>query len=148
MTDTMTDIERARQALPGHSMVLCRGEQLLISDKRGIAPMLDFFDAGVDMAGYAVADIIVGKAAALLFVRAGIVAVFAQTLSRSGKAILDEQGIPVTCEILTERIQNRTGTGMCPMEQAVADTDDPEFAYVLIKKRLSELRESNTKTHK
>lgn len=136
----MTDLERARCALPGHSMALCRGDSMLISDSRGITPMLELFEQGIDMTGYAVADIIVGKAAALLFVRAGIAAVFAQTLSQGGKAVLEAHGIPVEYELLTDHIQNRAGTGICPMEQAVADTEDPEMAYMRIQARLAELR--------
>lgn len=36
---TMTDLERAIAHLPDHTLVLCRGEDTLISDKRGIAPI-------------------------------------------------------------------------------------------------------------
>lgn len=70
-----------------------------------------------------------GKAAALLFVRSGIKAVYAKTLSESGKKILDEYGVYYEYERLTERIINRAGTDVCPMEKALKDIDDPEEAY-------------------
>lgn len=136
----MTDSEKARHALPGHSMALCRGDILLTSDSRGIAPMIDYFAVGQDLSGFSVADVIVGKAAALLFVRAEIAAVYARTLSEGGKAILEAHGIPVEYDILTPAIRNRAGTGSCPMEEAVAGTDDPELAYRLIRERLNSLR--------
>lgn len=136
----MTDLEKARLALPGHSMALCRGDILLTSDSRGIAPMMDYFEVGQDLSGFSVADVIVGKAAALLFVRAGITAVYARTLSEGGRAVLEAHRIPVEYDILTPAIRNRAGTGPCPMEDAVAGTDDPEVAYRLIRERLNALR--------
>ena len=83
----MTDLERARQLLPGHSIALCRGEERLTDDARGIAPMMNLLAAGQDLHGFSVADLVVGRAAALLFVRAGIVAVYAATLSCGGRAL-------------------------------------------------------------
>lgn len=136
----MTDSEKARHALPGHSMALCRGDRLLTCDSRGIAPMIDYMEVGQNLSGFSVADVIVGKAAALLFVRAGIAAVYARTLSEGGKAILEAHGIPVEYDLLTPAIRNRADTGLCPMEETVADTDDPELAYRLIRERLNSLR--------
>ena len=85
---TVTDLERARQLLPGHSIALCRGGELLTDDARGIAPMMNLLAAGQDLHGFSVADLVVGRAAALLFVRAGIVAVYAATLSCGGRDVL------------------------------------------------------------
>lgn len=136
----MTDLERARQLLPGHSIALCRGEELLTDDARGIAPMMNLLAAGQDMHGFSVADLVVGRAAALLFIRAGIVAVYAATLSCGGRDVLATHGIRVEYGILTDCIRNRAGTGVCPMEQAVSGVDDPEIAYRLIGERLSALR--------
>ncbi len=136
----MTDLERAVQHLPGHSIALCRGEEILTDDARGIAPMMNLSAAGRDLHGFSVADLVVGRAAALLFVRAGIASVYAATLSRGGMNVLRAHGIPVEYDVLTDSIRNRTGTGICPMEQAVAGTDDPETAYRLIGERLAALR--------
>ena len=73
----MTDIERARELLAGgqYTCVLCRGEDTITDTKAGIAPMMGLIGAGVDVRGYAVADRIVGRAAALLFARRKIGAV-------------------------------------------------------------------------
>lgn len=97
--------------------------------------MMDFIAAGVDLTGYAVADTVVGKAVALLFIKCGIATVFARTLSKSALKILTQYAVPCEYETLTERIVNRDGTDVCPMEKAVADTDDPEEAYILLHKR-------------
>ncbi len=135
-----TDVGRAAEALEGHSIVLCRGQQTLISDGRGISPMLDWLAAGEDLHGFSAADMVVGRAAAMLFVLAGVVSVHARVLSRGGKEYLEKYGIPVTYGALTESIRNRTGDDICPMERAVASIDDPHEGYDALVKRRAELR--------
>ena len=136
---TMTDLERAIAHLPGHTLVLCRGEDTLISDKRGVAPMVDFWQEGRDLRGYSAADRIVGRAAAMLFIRAGIGALYAETLSEGGLALLQAYHIPVQYGTLTSAIRNRDNTGPCPMEQAVAGVTQIEDGVQRIHRRLAEL---------
>ena len=136
----MTDVEKAKNALAGHTLVLCRGDELLISDKKGISPIIDFIESGKDLKNYSAADIIVGKAAALMFAKCGIKSVYAATLSQSGKAMLEKFGVEYSYGSLTEKILNRTGDGICPMEQATSGTEDPDEAHRLIKEKIAELR--------
>ena len=136
----MTDIEVAKNNLAGHTICLCKGGVCLYSDARGISPMMNFIADGVDLSGYSVADLIVGKAAALLFIKCGIKEVYAKTLSKPAKKVLESNGVPVTFGTLTENIINRTGTDVCPIEKAVLDTCNPEEAYALIAQTLAVLR--------
>ncbi|MDE7453100.1 MAG: DUF1893 domain-containing protein [Clostridia bacterium] len=139
----MTDLQIAKNNLSGHTICLCRDGECLYSEKRGIAPMMNFIASGKELAGYSVADVVVGKAAALLFVRCGIKSVFAGTLSEHGKRILQLYGINYEYGALTERIINREGTDTCPMEKAVINTDDPEEGYVILKDKLKQLSSQN-----
>ena len=59
----------AKENLSGHTICLCKDKNIFFIDKRGIAPMMGFIADGVDLKGYSVADIIVGKAVAMLFVK-------------------------------------------------------------------------------
>ena len=135
----MTDLITAKSNLAGHTICLCKGGACLYSEKRGIAPMMNFIGSGADLSGYSVADIVVGKAAALLFVKCGIEKVFAKTLSQCAKKILEIYGVYYEYETLTENIINRAGTDICPMEKAVLNTDDPEEGYKLLVKELTRL---------
>lgn len=137
------DLERAKERLAGHSIALCRGEETLTSDARGVAPMVGFLNEGRDLAGFSVADRVVGKAAAMLFVLAGVKEVYAETLSAAGEAYLTAHGIPVSCGTLTASIVNRAKTGLCPMETVVKDLSDPADGLAAIQKRLEELRRAN-----
>lgn len=135
----MTDLQIAKNNLSGHTICLCKNGDCLYSEKRGIAPMMGFIASGANLAGYSVADIVVGKAAALLFVKCGIKNVFAKTLSENGKKILERYGIDFEYETLAEKIINRSGTDICPMEKAVANTDNPEEAYAQIAQALKKI---------
>lgn len=52
---------------------------------------------------------------------------------------LDKYGIDVSYDILTDAIKNRLGNGFCPIESAVAGTESPENALVLIRNKLKEM---------
>ncbi len=138
----MNDLTKAKESLNGHSLVLTKGNSLLLSDKRGISPVIDFIKSGADLNGYSAADVVVGKAAALMFVKAGIKEVYAKTLSKAAQAVLEENEIPYSYETLAERIINRDGTDICPMEKALLNTSDPDEAYEILIATLERLRKN------
>ena len=135
----MSDLQIARENLSGHTICLCRDGKLIISDKRGISPMMSLIAEGADLCGYSVADLIVGKAVAMLFVKCNIKEVYAKTMSVGGRDMLAAHSIPCEYETLTERIINRDGTDICPMEKTVQNTDDIEEGYNLLKTKLQSL---------
>lgn len=126
----MTDMERAKKQLAesDDTCVLVKGDVLYHSGMRGVKFLMQQLDAGVNLTGFAAADKVVGKATAMLFVLAGVVAVHAGVISEAAEAMLNRYGIMYTFDTRTERIINRAGTGMCPMEQAVWALDDPADA--------------------
>ena len=138
----MTDLQTAKNNFEGHTICLCKEGKCLFSEKRGIAPMMDFIADGVDLSGYSVADLVVGKAAAMLFVKCGIKRVFAKTLSEHAKRVLELYGVDYEYETLAEKIINRDGTDICPMEKAVTGTDDIEEGYSIIQNKLNQLRQN------
>lgn len=136
----MNDLQTAKNNLSGHTISLCKGDKYLFSNECGISPMMRFIADGVVLSGFSVADLIVGKAVAMLFVKCGISKVYAKTLSESGKEVLEKYGIPYEYETLTEKIINRSGTDICPMEKAVLYVDDVNQAYNTLKQTLNDLQ--------
>lgn len=136
----MTDAERAKASLAGHTIALCRGEEVLVSDLRGISPMLSFIGEGKNLSGWSVADVVVGKAATLLFAYAGVKEVWAEVLSDAGARALEANGIPFACATRAPYIVNRQGDGMCPMEMTVQDICDPAEAYAALRRKADMLR--------
>lgn len=141
----MTDIKRAISNLDGNTISLCKGKSVIVSGKRGISPMIDFISEGIDLNGYSVADKVVGKAVAMLFIKAGIKEVYAETLSVSAKIVLEKYSVPFTYGILTEKIINREGTDICPMEKVVLTVEDIETGYSLLCEKLKSIRTFNAK---
>ena len=135
----MTDIENAKANLDGHSICLCRDGEIITNDGRGISPMMRFLADGKDLTGYSVADLIVGKAAAMLFVKAGIVCVHGKTMSAAAREFLEQHGITYSFDTLTEKIINRQGADICPMEKAVAEISNANEGYEALRKKLQEL---------
>lgn len=135
-----SDIELAKSSLDGHSIAAAKDGKVITDDKRGVAPMLGFIAEGTDLKGYSVADKIVGKAAASLFVLAGIKEVYAEVASVSAKEYLEAYSIKFSCGKLVDNIINRAGTGICPMEEAVKDISAPEECHKVILRRLAELK--------
>lgn len=137
----MSDLERAKEGLTGHTLCLVRGEEVLTFDGHGIAPMMGLFAERKDLSGFSAADRVVGKAAAMLFCKAGVRALFAETISRAAADFLKKSGLVLSYRTMTERIVNREGTGWCPMESAVLLTDDAEEGYLILKEKLTSMKQ-------
>lgn len=120
------------------------GITLFKSKKSGIAPLIDLIDCGTEVKGATAYDKIVGKAAALLYALVGVKRVFAEVVGRNGLTVLEKFGIICEYNIIADYIVNRRGDGLCPMEQAVKNTDDPKDAEKAIRKKLLEIH-SDTK---
>lgn len=84
-----------------------------------------------------VADKVVGKGAAALMALGNVSEVWADTISRSGLAVLRQAGIQVEYATLVLYIINRRGDGICPVEQLCADCSSPDECLPLIAEFLS-----------
>lgn len=124
-----------------HSLVICADCDTVISDGKGIRHLVEALEAVKNHEEIYAADRIVGKAAAMLYVLMKAKGVWAEVISKPAAEIFIGNGIEFKYEILTDNIINRRGTGLCPMEQAVKDIDDPMTAYKAIKQKLNELSE-------
>lgn len=78
--------------------MLCKNGEVITSDGRGVSSMLGFIREGKDFAGYCAADRVVGRAAAMLFVKAGVRAVFADVMSVGAERLLKAHGIETGCD--------------------------------------------------
>ena len=142
----MTDLEIAKNHLNGHSICLCHDGSIVTDDGRGISPMMRFLAEGKELTDYSAADLIVGKATAMLFVKAGIRAVYGKVMSKSAKKFLKAHGIICEYETLTEQIINRAGTDICPMEKTVSDMENPEEAYQALCARIVQIKQNPEKS--
>ncbi|MBQ7596907.1 MAG: DUF1893 domain-containing protein [Clostridia bacterium] len=133
-----TDLKKAKELLKtnGCSCVLCGGSDVIMSNKRGIVPLVYFAESKKDFSRFSAADRIVGKAAAFVYVYLNIKNVYADVLSKSAADVFERFGVRYEYGISAENIINREGTGLCPMEQAVINDSDPSDAFEHIKNKL------------
>ena len=136
----MTDIELAIKNLEGHSICLCRNNSIITDDSKGISPLMAFIREGKMLSGYSCADLIIGKAAAMLMIKLGIKEVYGKVISRPAIELLEKHNIPYTFDTLAERIINRQGTDICPMEKTVLDIDDIEKGYYSLQQALEKIK--------
>lgn len=129
---------REQLATARYTCVLCSNGKVLTDDRRGVKPLLDLWDNATDVTGFAAADKVVGKAAALLYCLMGIRCLYAGVISQGALAVLQQHSVEVEYGCLVPQIQNRRNDGICPLERAVWDIQDPGAALPIIKRTLAE----------
>lgn len=136
----MVDLDNAKELLiDDRTCVLVKGTSVLINKEKGIAPIMNYLNNGEDIKDYSVADRIVGKAAAYLFICAGIKEIYGEVMSTKAMEILNEYNIPFEYKIKTDHIINRKKDDICPMEKTVQDINDPIEAYITLKNKVSQM---------
>ena len=76
--------------------------------------------------GAYVADKIIGKGAATIFVLGGISSLYTNIISEKALEVFSQNGIQVEYDILVPNIINRDKTGFCPVETLCAEENDLE----------------------
>ncbi len=123
-----------------YTCVICGENVEYASSLRGVQPLLTPYEEGKRFDGCAAADRVVGKAAAFLYVLLGVERVYAGIVSKPAKEVFEKYGVELSYDLLTELIENRTKTGLCPMESAVMDLSEPKDAPERIKAALARLK--------
>lgn len=133
----MSDLKKAKEILTtgGYTCVLCHGDLIHTATARGVNPLLDWLDSGLDLRGFSAADKVVGRATAFLYVLLGVREVHALVMSTPAKEALETNGIAASCDREVPGIINRRGDGPCPFEDAVLGIAAPEEALDAIRKK-------------
>ena len=136
------DFQKAKEEYNSgkYTLVICKGEDIIQSDVTGIRPVMTLIDSKKDYKGYSAADKIVGRAAAFLYTLLQVKNLYGETMSKGAVEILKNAGIYYEYKTLTDYIENRQKTGMCPMDEAVKDIDNPKDAYEAIRNKIKFLQ--------
>jgi len=124
----------------GHTCVFLKGQEVYISNERGVKPLLTCYDEKRMEKGFYAADKVIGKAAAFLYVLLEPAEIYAGIISEPSLAVLNNAGIKVTYGEKVPLIKNRTGEGFCPMETAVSECKDARAALAAIRRKMEELK--------
>jgi len=127
----MTDLQTATTLLKESPLTFAavRGEARLLSGQKGIARLVGWLkDDPRALAGFCVADAVIGKAAAMLMACGGVCEVYTPLISEPAAEVFRRHGIPFSADKTVPNIRNRDGTGICPMEKKVLDINDLDGA--------------------
>ena len=129
----MDDFELAENELKSRkiNLVIVKNGVVLYqstaSGMKGLLQAIEEYDG--DLAGTAVADKIVGRAAAMLCVYSKVESVFAITMTEGALKLLTKNRVAHKFERYVHRLMNSQGTDICPFERAIRDIDDPKEAF-------------------
>ncbi|MBO7530158.1 MAG: DUF1893 domain-containing protein [Bacteroidales bacterium] len=119
--------------------VVSNGE-VFTSQERGVKPLLYLLSEKKGfLKGASVADKVIGKAAALLMVLGEIKEVHTFIISEPAIKVFEKYNIPCFYDKKVDRIVNRTGDGLCPMETLCLDVEEPKEAFTKIKEKISKM---------
>ena len=121
-----------------YTLVIVKNEVRTFRE-RGVKPLLSLLDSSIDLSLASASDKVVGKAAAMLYVKLGIKELYASVLSKPALEVLTKNGISAEYGELVGAIRNRSGDGFCPMESAVIDITDIDEAILAVKAKMAEL---------
>lgn len=137
------DMKLAKQYLKENDVVCVavKGGQIWSSNAQGIRPMMGWLSKDYTMLqGACIADNVIGKAAALLMVFAGVTQVHAGLISQSAYDCFLLHHISFTYDKLVPFILNWKKSDQCPMEKACLHTNDPKEAYDILKEKLKQMK--------
>jgi hypothetical protein len=121
----------------GASVAIAKGGRLL-AKKNGhtVRPLVEALEEiGEESRGATVADKVLGRAAALVLCASGVAAAHGIVMSAPGKKALEASGVRHSCDHLVDFIANRTGDGMCPIEQMSLSYSDPAAFLAAIREK-------------
>lgn len=138
MTENLT---KARALLDegDYTCAVCSGDIQYTTTERGVKPLLNWLDSGLNLSGFSAADRVVGRATAFLYCLLGIKEVYARVMSRPAAEVLKAHGIAVCTAQEVDGIINRRGTGPCPFEASVMDIQDAAQALTAIRDKLARM---------
>lgn len=132
-----------------YSCVVLKNGEYITSDAFGIKPLMVLLREDKScFDGCAVADKIIGKAAALMLVLGKAQAVYGRIMSRSGAEILSKSNIYFEYGELVDGIKNRDKTDLCPMEKTVLDIDEPLIAFNALEETIARLMAQKAKAQR
>ena len=125
-------LEKAKSILlsTASTIAVVSNGEVFTSQERGVKPLLHLLTEKKGfLKGASVADKVIGKAAALLMVLGEIKEVHTLIISEPAIKVFEKHNISCFYDKKVDRIVNRTGDGLCPMETLCLNVDDPQEAF-------------------
>ncbi len=129
----MKNIDLAKKELKeknGKLVVVKKGKVIFKSNKSGIVPMYELYNSKLEGI-VSISDKFIGSGAAklLLNTKLEVEELFAEIISESALEILKDSNIKISFDEKVEKILNRTGDDLCPVEKLSLNNEKFEEFY-------------------
>ena len=115
--------------------------------KQGVRDLEDLLDHEPEtLRGAAVADKVVGKAAAAMMAHGGVREVYGEVMSRKALPMLEQGGIAFSWGELIDAVVIPEGDARCPLETIVGPAGTLGQAVSLLREHWAEMRRKNEKS--
>jgi hypothetical protein len=118
------------------SFILIKNNKIIYrSKKEGLQPLIFCLKYRENnLKNSLVFDKIIGRAAAFLMIHGKIKSIMTPVISRSAIREFKKNRINVKYGSITEKIMNKSGNDLCPMEKLSRNKKADEFARIIMKK--------------
>jgi hypothetical protein len=128
-------------------VIVKNGKVIFETKKQGINGLLQAIEElNKNLVGSSAADKIVGVAAAMLCVYAGVISIFALTISEEGIKVLEDNNITYLFKKKVLNILNRYKNDVCPFEKMAMDSGSPDDTYVKLKSLATKMMRKSTES--
>jgi hypothetical protein len=145
------DLELAKSKLIKEDLSLVivkNGKVIFKTSKPGISGFLQTIEKqDKNLVAASAADKIVGVAAAMLCVYAGLSSIFALTVSEAGIKVLEENNIACVFDRKVSNILNRSKTDVCPFEKLAMSSGSADEAYIKLKSLANQMMKKSSTTN-
>jgi iron complex outermembrane receptor protein len=125
----------------GYSCVIRKGDETRTFRQRGVKDLWELCQSqDLFLNGAIIADKVVVKGAAALMILGRIKEVYADVISTPAVDLLKEHGIKTSINETTDRIINRQGNGLCPVETLCINLQSVNEMYEVITNFLKQNR--------
>jgi hypothetical protein len=140
-----TDINIAKELLGQNDrvcVIVKNGEVLFSSSQKGIQPFFDALEtcSKIEYLSSSIADRVIGKAAVMLAAYLGVHEIYTPLASQHAIDAAHKLGLTLDADKIVPYIINRTQDGMCPMESAVLNIDEPKDAFDILSFKLQTIK--------
>lgn len=137
-------LDKAKKLLVDEDLkfVLINNNEIIKSKDRGVKPLLNMIRNGAKIKNFSAADMVVGKAAALLYLHLGVKEIYARLISEEAVKLFEDHNIYYEYTLIQPYIKNRDLTDICPMDKSVRNISEPKDAFFAISEAVNNLMKS------
>lgn len=113
---------------------LVKDEKIIATENGGgVSPLLKLYKTKTNkMLDTTLVDKVIGRAAAMIAINGKVRNVYGETMSEDAVELLKTNHIPASYGRLVPKILNKTQDGLCPLEKAIENINNPQEALKIL----------------